>query len=852
MAEKLWRGSVALTLAGLLGAGAIVASSASATSGVAIAAPTRVTAGELTRSATLERVFVNGGEESVVDTREVTVSLSHNDELRGRERVRVHWSGARPSGARAADPYGENGLSQEYPVVVLQCRGVDDASLPADQQLRPETCWTSTRQQRSLTSVERTAVWRHDLYADEVDRAEKSGRAPFPSEECADPAGYSSRLTPFAAATGKEYLACTAETMPPEAAVGAAYPPAEVAGFTDSSGRGSVNFEVRSDVENESLGCSSSVACSIVVIPIMGISCLDDDRECRRQGKWLPGSSNFSKQGIDLAVSPQLWWSESNWRNRFAFPISFGLPADTCDIQDSRAPVGFYGSELLSQAALQWSPAYCLDEKRFKFQHNRMPDEAGFKLMETGDGAAALVSGRRETSGTDPVGYAPTAITGFAIGYAVDRPDNAGEYPNLRLNARLLAKLLTQSYLGSDLGRGHPGMGKNPLSINLDPEFQELNPGLDLTAREAGATLLSLSESSDVIESVTSYIQADPEAKAFVEGKADKWGMVVNPSYKSIPLPTREWPLLDEYVPASEQECLQQNPSPYFTQLAAPVSTLRKVAESVLDAWPNVQTRCERSTVNDPWKLGRVDRQGLGTRFVLGIVTLGDAERFGLRKAALQTKRGRYVVPSDRSIAAAIKISKQAKRMEPFELKQAAVRKDGGAYPGTMVVYTAARTSGADKATSKTVAQFIRISSTEGQRPGRGNGQLPAGYLPIKKTGVTARLYRSAQEVADAVEAQKTAKSPDEKSEPDNPGNDGMPDSRPEQVEDPSVADPPDEATTEAPVEATTTTASSDVATPDASSNLARVALPLALGLALLGGFLSTGIRVLVRVRRLR
>ncbi|MFS3129473.1 hypothetical protein ACLM5J_13820 [Nocardioides sp. Bht2] len=842
--ERFWRGSMALTLVGLVGAGTIAA-----TAGATPVAQRAPEAGALSQTHTLNRVFADGDTEEVVDTRKVTVRLSHADQLRGRERVKVSWSGARPSGARAADPYGENGLSQEYPVVVMQCRGTDDPAAPAAEQLRPETCWTSTRQQRSLSVSDRTAVWRHDLFATEADREAKSGRDPFPAQECADPASLSSRVTPFRA-LDKEYLSCTAETMAPEAAVGAAYPPAEVAAFTGADGTGSVNFEVRSEVENGSLGCSATVACSIVVVPIMGVSCVDDDRECRRAGRWLPGSSNFAQQGVDLAVSPQLWWTESNWRNRFTFPVTFGLPADTCDIQDSRPPTGFYGSELLAQAALQWSPAYCLSKDRFKFQHNRMPDEAGFKLMETGQGAAALVSGERESTGQDPVGYAPTAITGFSVGYSIDRPDNAGEYHQLRLNARLLAKLLTQSYLGSDLGRGHPGMGENPLSINRDPEFQRLNPGLDETAREAAATVLSLSESSDVIESLTSYIASDSDARAFIAGKRDPWGMVINPSYKAIALPTREWPLLDTYVPSTDRECLKQNPAPYFTQLAAPVATMRKIAEAILDAWPNVQTRCERSTSSDPWKLGRVERQGLGTRFLLGIVSLGDSARFGLRDAALQTKPGVYVAPSEASMSAAIKLAKQKGRSGPFVIDQGDVRKSGKAYPGTMVVYTAARLRGADKAESKKVAQFIRISTTEGQRPGRGNGDLPAGYLPIRRTGVTAALYSTAQRVADQIEAQKVAVAPkpddkgtDTGTDPLAPGTDSAPE--PENAEQPDAAE---QTGTDDP----TRLALSVTATPDSSSRLGRVALPLALAIALLGGLLSTSARVMMRLRRAR
>ncbi len=809
----------------------------------------RADSGAVTQTKQLQRVFGEGDAAEVIDERDVSVSVSQTRQLRGRERVRVSWSGARPSGARAADPYGENGMTQEYPVVVLQCRGVDDPSAPAARQLSPETCWTSTRQQRSLVVPDRTAVWRHDLYASATARAAKSGREPFPSSECEDPATFSSRVTPFRTADGKEYLACTAATMPPEAAVGAAYPPAEVAGFTDANGDGTVSFELRSEVENESLGCSATTACAIVVIPIMGISCVDEDLECRRAGRWLPGSSNFAKQGIDLAVSPELWWSASNWRNRFTFPVTFGLPADTCDIQDTRPPTGFYGSELLSQAALQWSPAYCLDKSRFKFQHNRMPDEAGFKIMETGQGAAALVSGQRETEGSDPVGYAPTAVTGFAIGYSIDRPDNAGEYADLRLTPRLVAKLLTQSYLGSDLGRGHPGMAGNPLAINNDPEFRQLNPGLDEISREAAATVLSLSESSDVIETLTSWIAADPEARAFVAGKPDRWGMVVNPSYKGIALPTREWPMLDSYVPASERECLKLNPAPYFTQLAAPVSTLRKIAEALLDAWPNVQTKCERATVDDPWKLGRIDRQGVGTRFVLGIVSLGDSARFGLRNASLQTAPGRFVAPTQESLAAAVRLGRQSGTMLPFVIEQAAVRKAGRAYPGTMVVYTAARTSGMDRAEAAKVAQFIRVSTREGQRPGRGNGQLPAGYLPIRDTGATAPLFRSAQSVATAVAAQRESSPRNPKpTDTATPTDDPAPETAPTTDDAPGAEEPGEEK----PVDANVVPTGATTATPDAGSGLGRVALPLVLLLAVLGGMLSGAARLTLRLRRAR
>lgn len=815
----------------------------------------------------LTRSFMVDGQELVIDERDVTVTASRTTDLRGRERIDISWSGAHPTGGRAASPYGEQGLLQEYPVVILQCRGLDDPSLPVAEQLRPETCWTSTRQQRSQLVDESAAVWRHDLHGTETDRAQKSGLSPIPPE-CSDVESFSTHITAFTAANGTVYPSCTAETMPPEAAVGAAFPPAEMAAYTDVDGNGAVKFEVRSNVENESLGCSNEVACSVVVIPIQGISCLDDDRECRRAGRFEPGSSNFAGDGVDAAVSPALWWSASNWRNRFSIPLSFGLPPDACDVLDARPPTGFYGSELLAQAALQWAPAYCLEEDRFKFQHNKMSDEAGFNLMETGGGVAALVSSGHEPKGENPVAYAPTAVTGFAIGYIIDRPDNAGEFTDLKLTPRLLAKLLTQSYLGSERGRGHPGMATNPVSINLDPEFQKLNPGLDSINREAGAVLLSLSESSDVLRTLTAYIAADEDALAFVAGKPDPWGMVVNPSYKKIDLPTSEWPLLDTFVPATTEECYLQNPAPYFTQLAAPVTSMRKIAEAVLDAWPNVQTKCERATTSDPWRIGRIDRQGVGSRFMLGVVSLGDAERLGLNQASLLTRRGTFVAPGAASMTKAVSVAEPSKRGDgPFTLDMEQVVKAGSAYPGTMVVYTAARTSGMEKDDAAKVAQFIEVAITEGQRAGYGNGELPDGYLPIRRSGPTAPLFAQARAVAKAVAAQSGAtEEPIQAESGDESGDKAVGDpgpSTPGSVTDapadvppaPVAEEVPEAEVAASPAEPTETATGrpEPVTMPDTrpvSSSVANRLIPTLLGIALLGALAASLMRLALARRR--
>lgn len=828
------------------------------------------------RTKTLTREFGNAdGTVTAVRSNKVTVKVSATQNLRGRQRVTVSWSGAQPSAGRAANPFGENGLAQEYPVVVMQCRGTDEPG--AKLTVSPSTCWTVSTSQRSRIAVsEGDALWTRDLLAEPADRAQYSsalGTLPT-GATCADAdkPPFFTRLTPFVAANGTVYQACDSTTMPPEAAVGAAYPANEVAAFTRTDGTGDVQFEVRSDSENESLGCNDTTACSIVVIPINGLSCAAPegttltvaDKLCRRSGQFLPGTSNFRGDGVDAAVSPQMWWSASNWANRFTVPISFGLPPDTCEVLDSRAPTAFYGSELLSQAALQWAPAYCLAKDRFKYQHNVMSDEAGWNLMENGGGAAAVVSSGHEQRGEDPVAYAPSAVTGFSIGYVIDKPENAGEVTQLKLNARLIAKLMTQSYLGSDLGRGHPGIEGNPLGLMTDPEFQKLNPGLSHIEQEAGAALLNLSNASDVITQLTEYLATDPAAVAWINGEPDPWGMVVNPAYRRIHLPRSEWPLLDDYVPATENECRLANPSVYFTQLAAPVVSLRKIAEALLDGWPNVQTKCDYDVSTKVWKVGRTERQPYGARFMLGVVSLGDSARFGLRNAALQTKGSTFVEPTAASLQAAIKLSQQTKDPNgPFVMTQEQLRKAGTAYPGTMVVYTAARTRNLDRTEAGKVADFIRISTTEGQVPGAGNGQLPEGFLPIRKSGVTAKLFAAAQSAAAVIEAQKAPARPEDdpsgkpsQGPPENPGpgptGPGLPDGS---GGDPGTgAGVPDEvpsapAGSKAPSAAPTAGTTTDLVPTAAVTSGAgdRVMLGL-LGIGLLAGLVAAVSRILVRV----
>ena len=65
----------------------------------------------------------------------------------------------------------------------------------------------------------------------------------------------------------------------------------------------------------------------------------------------------------------------------------------------------------------------------------------------------------------------------------------------------------------------------------------------------AASVLLALSGESDVTWALTSYINSNPAARAWLNGQPDPWGMTVNCEYKGIKLPVSSWPLLSTYYP---------------------------------------------------------------------------------------------------------------------------------------------------------------------------------------------------------------------------------------------------------------------------------------------------------------
>jgi len=528
-------------------------------SGLALTAPLTAaaagsaTSGAFSKTETITRDQLVGGTDTVVDTRTVTVTVGTTTNLRERQQISVAWSGAHPTGGIVGDVNSEQAAQEEYPVVIMECRGTDSTSVPVAERVSPETCWTQTPAERFDSNYSyQWPPYRLDRYASAADRGALVGVPnPYPAGCPITAKAPVEHWIPFVAATGKVYPGglngCAG--LPPEAAnyATSTVPGNTTYGVSDRNGNGAATFVVQSTESNASMGCSSSVKCSLVIIPIIGLSCdpaaaglpaadrpvpgPDADAAfalCSATGHYQAGELASSSTNLeDLAVAGRLWWAASNWRNRISVPLTFVVASTSCNVLNTNVPIAIYGSELMTEATAQWSPYFCLNPKLFKLQHVQTSEPEAKNLLATGGIEAAFVGDPPLTPYPRPVVQAPVGVTGFSVSYVID--DKAGHpYTKLRLSPRLLAKLLTESYpTGPGVAAGDTGIKNNPYDMGLDPEFQALNPGLPTFGpfdSNGAAMLLTLSGNSDVTWAITSYINSDPTARAWLNGTPDPWG----------------------------------------------------------------------------------------------------------------------------------------------------------------------------------------------------------------------------------------------------------------------------------------------------------------------------------------
>jgi len=796
--------------------------------------PMASAAGAFHQTKTISRINLINGQNVLVDRRKVALSVDTTTNLINRQVINVTWSGAHPTGGIHLNPNdGADAQFDEYPMVLLECHGRPGSHAPLAAQIAPQDCWASTPMERYFASADPFPAWRLDRYATAAGQRDLHVHQPTPLPSgCFVFGGLPNYWLHYVSPSGTNYPigppgGTVANPLPPCAGMPnemsliggiGLQPSVETFAATQIDGRGSASFDVWTSEVNPDLGCSQKVPCALVAVPVMGISCdpaaagmppADQPTPaeepaaaaaCEQTGNWLPGTIDATNVNSGaLAVSGELWWAASNWRNRFVVPLHFAPPQNICSVASKNNRfLQIYGSELMDQAMLQWQPHFCLSRKLFSMTYVRIPEPEAAGQLAVGTIEAALVSNQPSTGFARPVIHAPLAETGFAVSFVID---NAHGLPvaHLRLDARLLAKLMTESYPGfidiahndKEILHACPGVPvpgsnqcTNPLNITLDPEFQALNPRLPkgVGASAAASALLSLSSDTDVTWALTSYINANPAARAWLNGKPDPWGMTVNKKYKKIALPVSIWPLLSTYEPQGwisggqgPGPCYAVNPSPVLPLIASPVPDLVDLAADVQFNNSQSQLVC----VGNPdvpldYHLGPLGPQVVGFRFMIGITTIADAHRYHLGTASLLTHikagtprkftspRGMtFVGPTDAGLraAAALLAPDTTNRVWtfPYSLYKSNSAKAAPAYPGSMLVYADIATKGLKSAAAANYAALLRFAVGKGQRPGGGVGQLPAGYLPLTAANHLGAQAASARADAAAVAAQAGA-----------------------------------------------------------------------------------------------
>jgi hypothetical protein len=459
---------------------------------------------------------------------------------------------------------------------------------------------------------------------------------------------------------------------------------------TGADGKGQVTIQVFTKRESAGLGCDADSPCSIVVVPNYG----------RPQG-----------DTEDLMDAP---WA---WARRTVVPLSFQPVDDACSLAGSSLRVE--GSPVAADLLAAWRGKTCtLDKSPVNLDYTAIGEPQTREDVASGTTGLGLVIDPLEADAATGQGvvYSPVSITGLVVAFQVDdahgRPVTA-----MRLNARLVAKLITASYRSG----GDPAVIDNPVNIFRDPEFLKLNPGVDWPGGAPGNHPLLLGDLSDTTLALTRWIWHDAAARSFLQGKPDPWGMTVNRHYKNVPMPFANFPLLDQDLANTFQ----------------PISGMDALARQLSIAQFPGALVTQEGGVNITTK---PPRQNPGAREVIGILDAADAARFLLPTAALQNTGGAFVAPTNASFTDAVNHSEV--HADGVTRSVDLSSRDKGIYPLTVLV-SAALSTKADLPDRKQMASFLDYVSGPGQVPGDEVGRLPAGHAPL--TSALRAQVRSAR-----------------------------------------------------------------------------------------------------------
>ncbi|MCE9621107.1 MAG: hypothetical protein K8R99_02045 [Actinomycetia bacterium] len=541
------------------------------------------------------------------------------------------------------------------------------------------------------------------------------------------------------------------------------------AAATRPDGTGAELFQVNTGLEASGLGCGQKVQplpdgttkvpkCWLVVVP---------------RGMGSDENANTSYGGADADVngvvtSPLM---PGVWENRIAFPLEFNPLDSPCKLGQNERRLS--GTELAFPAIASWQPQLCTTGSQVPYSFAPVGDAQARQQLTGLSGAPGMVVVQRPQNpefvdAANPVVYSPLTVSGITIGFNIDRilapnPDPAeAQFAAIRvadiyLTPRLVAKLLTQSYRAAVTMYELPTYSwvpGNPLDLTKDPDFLQFNPefvNLTVFDTRAFSGLSVPAGTSDAAQTVWEWIFADPEAKAWLDGEDDPWGMSVNPVYSTNasvnpngtafndPTPT-SFPKSDPYcyqAPAvgtgegiTPPALCSTDWNPYQRNFAVTA----QVGRSANDGAKVIQNPFPISTV-DTWS--KAAPQSLGRHTMLVLTDTPNAALFGLQTASLSRAGDNganrvFVEPNSVGLAAGLAAMRPASVstvLEPTPSVTAA-----GAYPLTTVAYAMTKPLALDSTARTQYAAFLQFATTTGQTPGLDFGQLPRGYLPLPQS----------------------------------------------------------------------------------------------------------------------
>jgi hypothetical protein len=695
--------------------------------------------------------------------------------------VSVTWTGAQPT-RHAPSTYGGNYMQ------IMQCWGVDDGTHPENPGPPPEQCVSGARE--AIYGGVSSLPFPLGSYVTQRIISNKAWDNFDPNVGVLD-SRTGQVWRSFRAVDGKQVDAHLNNDFDPDLQGGVYWENPyfnivttnEIAGApTGADGKGSALVEVTTGIESSGLGCGQQVEptagggkrvpkCWLVVVPRGAPK--DED-----VGTPFEGAAD--QEGV--RTSPL---APAQWNNRIAVPLDF-TPVDTiCSLSAEQRRLA--GSELAAPAVSSWQPKLCENSALEPYVYGTINDAvARQQLVQAPPGAPGLVVVSRpidqsQLDPDSPVVYAPLTLSGLVVAFNLERSPRpqapADEkalatvpVAHLNLTPRLIAKLLTQSYTQQvdieGASAGYAWEKGNPTDMSADPDFVHFNPEFSQIraafAKNFGGLVMPAG-TSDVAQQLWSYVLADPEAKAWLDGRPDPWGMRANPVYATAASANSNGVPFGDPIPASfpksDSHCFQGPPTGAQGDLVPPLlcgtdwvpytESFRDAARIARGADDGSKTAINvvAQSVDQIWK--RDVPQTPGSRSILALTDSASASRYGVQTASLSRAGDdgdarSFIAADAKGMAAGVDAMTPGSEQAVLEPDPKAAAP--GAYPLTVLTYGAIKPLALDKTARDQYAAFVGYAATGGQSPGQDVGQLPPGYSPLP-----AALKTQAQNAAKAV-----------------------------------------------------------------------------------------------------